>query len=528
MDTSFSTPSFPRPRDWSLLAAFVGFLLCFALGTRGLNEPDEGRYANIAMAMAHPGGDWWEPRQSGYGHYDKPPLIYWATALSFRAFGLNEWAARLPPLLGAVCALAGLAWAGWRLRGARVAWWAVLICGTSVQFWTMARILTPDMLLTGWCSLAIGAWAESRHRGGALLPWLLSLVFWTLACWTKATPALVPLAGLTTGIWLTGDSAGKRALRLPILLPAILLGGSPWYFSMLHRYPELRAFFFQRELAGRLAGRVDGRHGSKLYYFPISFLGWLPWWPCGAWVVWRERIRWFGGTVREQWQAWRQRLGVEGWLVFVGFVIFSLASSKLPSYTVILAPWAALGLARLVVRPAARFPKPFLLTAAGFAVVIIVGVCVLPPRIEPRFGVNSSTREVCRFLQAHGARRVDSDRYWAGMEFYLGADVVHSVTRVNDPPTLVLTEEMKARQIRNTHRRERASDPGIPPDRFIEPELWPTLPPGASPLASGSAGGWWLVHFRRQQVSPFAAVIPRDSSVVRIGDFDLYRMPVSP
>ena len=80
---------------------FFSVLLGFGLGSRGLNEPDEGRYANIAMAMAAPGGDWWEPRQSGYGHYDKPPLIYWATALSFRAFGLNEWAARLPALFGA-------------------------------------------------------------------------------------------------------------------------------------------------------------------------------------------------------------------------------------------------------------------------------------------------------------------------------------------------------------------------------------------------------------------------------------------
>ena len=120
---TLSSTLFPRRRDWWLLAAFLGLLLCFGLGLRGLNEPDEGRYANIAMAMARPGGDWWEPRQSGYGHYDKPPLIYWATALCFRAFGLHEWTARLPPLLGAIFALLGLGWTAGRLRGARVAWW---------------------------------------------------------------------------------------------------------------------------------------------------------------------------------------------------------------------------------------------------------------------------------------------------------------------------------------------------------------------------------------------------------------------
>ena len=253
-----AAPSFPRQRDWLVLSAGVFFLLVFFLGSRGLNEPDEGRYANVALAMAAPGGDRWEPRLSGYGHYDKPPLIYWATAMSLRAFGVNEWAARLPSLAGALVALTGAGWAMYRLRGAAVAWWTVLICGTSVQFWTFGRILSPDMLLTGWCTLAVAAWAECRHRGGAWSFWGVSLVCWSLAWWTKATAALVPLAGLAVGVWLSRDLAGRRALKPLLLLPAILLLGAPWYVSMLARYPELRAFFFERELVGRVAGRVDG------------------------------------------------------------------------------------------------------------------------------------------------------------------------------------------------------------------------------------------------------------------------------
>ena len=342
---------------------------------------------------------------------------------------------------------------------------------------------------------------------------------------------LIPLAGLAAGIWLTGDQIGKRALRLSLLLPAILVLGSPWYLSMLHRYPELKTFFFYRELAGRLAGKVDGRHGSKLYYIPVSLAGWLPWWPCGAWLTWRQRARLFAGTTGEMWRMWRQRLGIEGWIVVVGLIILSCAGSKLPSYTVTLAPWVALGLARLIVPKAAMTPAPFLLTAAGTAAFMMVGVLVIPPRVEGRFGVNSTTREVCRFLQTHGARRVDSDRYWAGMEFYLGTDTVHYVTRVTDPPTPNLTEEMKARRMRKAHRRERASDLGESPDRFIEPDQWPALPPRASAQASPTAAGhWWLVHFRRQSGSRLLAFISHGdpTKTVRIGDFVLYQMPDPP
>ena len=511
------TLSFPRRRDWGLLAAGLLFLYVFALGSRGLNEPDEGRYANIGRAMAVPGGDWWEPRMSGFAHYDKPPLIYWTTALSLRVFGANEWAARVPSLLGAVLSLVGLGWAAARLRGGRVAWWAVLVCGTSVQFWALGRVLSPDMLLTGFCTLAIAAWAEGRHRGGTWLWWWLSLLFWSLGWWTKATPALIPLAGLTLGVWLAGDAAGRRALRIWLLFPAILVTGSPWYLSMLHIHPELKKFFFGRELAGRMAGSVDGRRGSKFYYLPVSLLAWLPWWPMALWAWWRERHA-RSGTTSAAKPPWYRQIGVEGWILFVGLVIFSLASSKLPTYTLPLAPWAAL----LIARPLARFPGGAgvssapnspgwlpLLPAYGFAILAIVG-SLLIPRFESALGVNSSVREVCRFLQLHHVRHADLDHYWPGSEFYLGPRPVRYV-------------------IRHDREQERATDPGLYPGIFIDPDDWLDLTIGNVRMRGEPIQERWLVRYSKQKGTPFDTffdVIKRSgdgAKIVRIGDFELLR-----
>ena len=454
---------------------------------------------------------------SGFAHYDKPPLTYWATALSLRAFGSEEWAARLPSLLGAIFALAGLGWGAARLRGARVAWWSVLVCGTSVQFWTLGRILSPDMLMTGWCTLAIAAWAESRHREGAWAFWGLSLLFWTLAWWTKATPALIPLAGLVLGLWATGDAPGRRALRLWLLLPAILLLGSPWYLSMLHTHPELKQFFFGRELAGRMAGSVDGRHGSKFYYVAVSLLGWLPWWPVGAWIWWRQRAAvppTTGETPSAAPLPWYRRLGLEGWIVATGLVIFSLASSKLPTYTLPLAPWAAL----LIAQPLAGFrqreqpetiPRGLLWPAAGFAAVTIVGSLLLP-RFESRLGVNSSLRDVARFLQAHDARHADFDHYWAGSEFYLGEGATRYVMLHN-------------------RQQERASDAGLYPRLFIEPDAWRDLTLGDVRAPGERLQERWLVRFSKQKGTPFEALfeaIKRSGDrarIIRIGDFELLR-----
>ena len=501
-------PKLPQKRDWLLLATGLFLLLVFCLGSRGLNEPDEGRYANIARAMAT-SGDWWEPRMSGFGHYDKPPLVYWATAASLKVFGMNEWAARLPSLLGAMLALLGLGWASWRLRGPRAAWWAVLIGGTSVQFYVLGRILSPDMLLTGWCTLAVAAWAECRHRGGAWRWWLACLGFWTLAWWTKATPALIPLAGLLAGVVATGDTAGRKALRIWLLFPSILVLGAAWFLSMMSHYPELKQFFLGRELAGRMAGRVDGRHGSKLYYLPISAAAWLPWWPLAVWCGWKRRaeLRSVPGTSTAR--AWGVRLGIEGWIVLTGLLIFSLAASKLPTYTLTLAPWAALGMARLICRlpaPAAQktaFHLPAALLAGGFATAMIAGVLIIPRR-EAALGVNSSLRAICNYLQKRGAHRVHADQYWPGMEFYLGDDAVRYVAE-------------------NKHQRERSSDPGVPPARFIDPRAWSALETAVEPPGS-PARDLWLVHFRKRRHSPFGALLSQaleQHTTKTIGQFDL-------
>lgn len=488
-----------------LLLFAVGLILIFGFGNRGLNEPDEGRYAQIALEFLEPQADWWDPRMSDYGHYDKPPLIYWLTALSFRWFGLNEWAARAPSMLGAFLALAGLGWAVFRLRDPETAWWSVLICATLGQFWLLARFLTPDMLLTGWCTLAIGAWAECRHRNGAWGFWCLSLAFWTLAFWTKATAALVPLFGLVTGVWMLDDIAGKNALRPGILLPGIVVLGSPWYIRMLLEHPDLSSFFFRRELAGRITGHVDGRHGPIYYYLALSLAAWLPWWPVALyWAIRRQlsKRRWLGN-----WRQTSQAAGWEGWIVIVGLVVFSAISSKLPTYTLPLAPWTSVVLARsLLSSSALLLPKTFqrtLIAAGGAFLSGLLAVTLLIPHYESRLGANSSLRSVAKRLTQRGAQLVYLDRYWPGMEFYFGEHVRY-----------VMLHEPRE------DKNDRGFDDIIKDTHFCRPEQW------RQTLDNDPQARIWLVRFQHAADSPFDSLI-RSSQVMEketVGGFLLARI----
>src|SRR4029453_4465043 len=93
-----------------LVVVCVALLVGFGfLGSRGIWEPDEGRYTNVALNMLD-SGDWLDPRRNDdVDHWTKPPLIYWAIAASTELFGRNPWAARLPVAISYLLSVA-LTW----------------------------------------------------------------------------------------------------------------------------------------------------------------------------------------------------------------------------------------------------------------------------------------------------------------------------------------------------------------------------------------------------------------------------------
>ena len=117
----------------SVLAARLGLsaLLPFA-------DTTEPRYAEMARIMAET-GDWITPWfDIGVPFWGKPPLSFWTQALSFKLFGVSEFAGRLPSWLANV----GIVWLVYNLRrylhpdplghGAKTqALWAALIYATT-------------------------------------------------------------------------------------------------------------------------------------------------------------------------------------------------------------------------------------------------------------------------------------------------------------------------------------------------------------------------------------------------------------
>ena len=178
-------------------------LFCLS-GSRGLNEPDEGRYAEIAREMTVD-GDWLLPHMNGNPHLQKPPLIYWFTALSLSVFGHDEWAVRLPSTGGAVGVVILIFLLARRLfddRNRAVA--APLILTTLGGFFAGSRLLTPDMVMTFWIVAAITAAVFRR-------PWWF-FVCMGLGFLTKGPMAvLVPICAVIGWLWGLSPEGGPEA-----------------------------------------------------------------------------------------------------------------------------------------------------------------------------------------------------------------------------------------------------------------------------------------------------------------------------
>ena len=374
---------------WRPLAV-LGLLLwalCFQ-GSRGLWEPDEGRYVAVAMQMVH-NGDWMHPQlHAEQPHYTKPPLTYWAIASSVTLLGGNECAARLPNALAYAATAVGV-WLVARQLVPRRADWAALIYATAAGPFVAANVVTTDTLLA--CFETFGvlgvilAWRsnedEARRQGGALL----AGAAFGLAFFTKGPPGLLPLLGTLPAIaWLGGRIAARRCLSVAGMLAFGVIAFG-WFAIVVIQRPDLLRYFVADEIVGRVASDEFHRNGEwyawLTVYGPALLLGLFPWTHHTTAAGWRGLRRW---------RALRDGddpagLVLAAW-VLVPLLIFCLASSRLPLYVLPLVAPLSIATARAL--PADVFRRRFavagLVTWCVVMLVVKAGLAYVPTERDNR------------------------------------------------------------------------------------------------------------------------------------------------
>ena len=316
---------------WRLLAlaaaAFVTFF--FGLGRLALLGPDEPRYAEIAREM-FASGDWISPRLCGCLWFEKPALVYWMSALSYRMFGVNEFAARLPVAVAAGLTALLLYVVIRRLVSPRMAWITALVLLTSGMFIGYARVAAPDMPLAATMTLALLAGFLATQANGRRRRrlWAASFAAMGLAMLAKGLPGIVLVALIFVVYFMWMRRASFINWReLTIGAAIFLIVTATWYVpvTMRHGWQFIHEFFIRHHFE-RFTSNEFG-HPQPFYFFlPIAIVGIAPW---SAFLLPAiARLR------RLQPRADRRDALVAFAWVWAAVIVFffSFSGSKLPGY----------------------------------------------------------------------------------------------------------------------------------------------------------------------------------------------------
>jgi len=335
-------------QTWSLLALLC--LMAFAFqGTRGIWEPDEGRYSAAGLNMLE-SGDWIVPTIDGeHPHLTKPPITYWAIAASVGLLGYNEWAARLPGALAFV-GTGLLVFGIGRHLCRRRPWLPALVYGLSLAPFISANIVSTDVLLTFFETAAMYGFVEAWTREGAdRRRWLVAMwVAWGLAFMTKGPPGLLPLGAMIAFLAVHDRPRLRGLFPWPGVL-AFLVVGFSWFAVLVYQQPDRIGYFLGYEVYDRVFTAQHDRnaqwYGAFEVYLPVLLLGALPWWALAVAAL---------GGPRAAWRRLRERVGArdrETLLLLYWFLlplaVFFLARSRLQLYVLPL----FVPLALLVARP---------------------------------------------------------------------------------------------------------------------------------------------------------------------------------
>lgn len=263
---------------WILL----GVLLIGAAGVPPVNRTQEARVLETAREMiGRPIEDWLIPKLNGHVRLRKPPLAYWASAISMSAFGENERAGRLPTVLLSWLSLGATYAIARRWFNSRV---AILSAGALAGSWLFFKhgmLAETDAYAAAGMTFGVYAIVRAGEavRGRDVL-WLhAAAICFAGIILAKGPPAVYLLLFWIGRCWLSRDgrTLGRFVTRGAIF--TLLVLAVPWFvYVKTHTAAE-------GQLGADFANSADGgdHPGPPWAYVPMLIKATVPW--TGVWAV---------------------------------------------------------------------------------------------------------------------------------------------------------------------------------------------------------------------------------------------------
>jgi len=288
--TTMSQPQTADKTKWLYLFIAIAGGVNFSGLFISIIGPDGTLYASIAKTIVLR-NDYVQLFAYGTDWLDKPHFPFWVTALSFKLFGINTWAYKLPGILFMLMGAGYTYLLAKQLYNKQVALWSVLILLSAQHIILSNNDVRAEPYLTGLIIAAVYHFyiAYTRNKFGELV---LASLFTACAIMTKGMFALVPIGGAIAG-HLVITKQWKQLFNLRWLLAGVLilifiLPEIYCLYQQFDAHPEKVVFdrtqvsgikfFFWDSQFGRFfnTGPIKG-HGDPSFFIHTTLWAFLPW-----------------------------------------------------------------------------------------------------------------------------------------------------------------------------------------------------------------------------------------------------------
>ena len=272
---------------YPLLVFIIGLIfLAWGIGEYPLIDLDEPRYPEAAREMIE-NSQYWIPMTNGKLLFEKPILIYWSLILSFKTFGVTEFAARLPSVIAGALTLTSVFIFG---RFFKIGIYASLILATCVEYFVIARLSIPELVLNFFTISSILIYFLISQRLISknyfyLMSFLMAFGFMAKGPLAVFVPGLVVISYSLVQHLLKDESFQDKFkivisnIRLIVFCSIlfVIVGGT--WFVIAHFMTDggFTKQFFLTENLQRYTSTLTGHKFNWWFYLEVAFIGFLPW-----------------------------------------------------------------------------------------------------------------------------------------------------------------------------------------------------------------------------------------------------------
>lgn len=262
-------------------ATYIGLgmatLAVFISGLVPETTVDSAKYAAVSRQILET-GDFLHLQVRGEPYLQKPPLLFWLGALSFKVFGMSIVAFKLPTLLITMLGIWSTFRLGTRMYGRTAGILSAVIFGSSEAVLLYTMDVHTDLLLTSFVIFSTWQLLEFLERRSAL-PFVLGFAGMGLAMISKGLAGLV-IPAVAVLAWMVAKRDWK-ALFSPWWLAGIAIVGLVLFPALKGLHDQFGweglKFYFWSNNVDRMRGQFTDGHRDLTFCFHTFLYIFLPW-----------------------------------------------------------------------------------------------------------------------------------------------------------------------------------------------------------------------------------------------------------